>query len=70
MISIAKNEKKKAILILAVIIGIVSIIATVFVIALGIHSKAEGYKILLTLSPIIVGLIASYYLLYSSYSEE
>lgn len=65
-----KNEKKKAILTLAVIIGIVSIIATVFVIVLGIHSKAEGYQILLTLSPIIIGLITGYYLLNSSYSEE
>ena len=66
----AKNEKKKALLTLAVIIGIVSIIATVFVIVLGIHSKAEGYQILLNLSPMFIGLIACYYLLNSSYSEE
>ena len=42
-----KTNKKKGILILAVIMGIVSIITTVFVIVLGVLSQAEGYEILL-----------------------
>ena len=70
MIRMVKNNKKRAILILAVIIGIVSLITTVFVIVLGLHSKAEGYEILLNLSPMIIGLITGYYLLNRSYLEE
>ena len=65
-----KTNKKKGILILAVIMGIVSIITTVFVIVLGVLSQAEGYEILLNLSPMIIGLITGYYLLNRSYSEE
>ena len=65
-----KTNKKKGILILAVIMCIVSILTTVFVIVLGVHSKAEGYEILLNLSPMIIGLITGYYLLNRSYSEE
>ena len=65
-----KNNKKKGILILAVIMGIVSIIAAVLVIVLGVYSEAKGYQILLTLSPMIIGSITGYRLLNSSYSEE
>ena len=49
--------------------GIVFIITTVLVIVLGVYSKAEGYQILLNLSPMIIGSITGYILLYRSYSE-
>ena len=65
-----KNNKKKVILILAVIMGIVSIITTVLVIVLGVYSKAESYEILLILSPMIIGSITGYIFLNRSYPEE
>ena len=64
-----KRDKKKSFLILAVIMGIVSIIATVLVIVLGVYSKAKAYEVLLTLSPMVIGLISGYYLLKRGYSE-
>lgn len=65
-----KKANKKEILTLVVIIGIVSIIATVFVIVLGVLSKLKGYEILLNLSPMIIGLLAGGYMLLSKSNQE